>query len=162
MPSRADTLFMETTKISSTRSAGEVSDALVQSGASQISMEYKNAKIVGLQWVLNVDGNDLLFSMPARIGPVFETLRVRAEKGGYGSKRVLSAVELIELREKAERVAWRQLLRWVQAQLAMVQTGMVKAQEVFLPYWQSGDKTLYEFLSETKFKMLPAASSKEQ
>jgi hypothetical protein len=159
MARREDTLFMETTKISATRSAGEVSDVLVQAGASQISMMYKNAKIIGLRWVLNVDGRDLLFSMPARIDPVFGILKQRAERGPYSCTRRLSAAELIELRDKAERVAWRQLLRWVQAQLAMVQTGMVKAQEVFLPYWQEGDKTLYEFLSETKFKMLPAASS---
>jgi hypothetical protein len=42
-------------------------------------------------------------------------------------------------------VAWRQILRWVQAQMALVETKMVKVEEVFLPYIQGpGGQTVYE------------------
>ena len=56
---------------------------------------------------------------------------------------------------QAKRIAWRQILRWVEAQLALVETGMVKIQEVFIPYMlMDKGKTLYEKLEETQFKML--------
>jgi len=52
-------------------------------------------------------------------------------------------------------VAWRQILRWIEAQLALVDTEMVQIQEVFMPYLQMNTgQTLYEKLEETKFKMI--------
>jgi hypothetical protein len=45
-------------------------------------------------------------------------------------------------------VAWRQILRWVEAQLALIDTGMVQPQEVFLSYaivnQGEGDQSMYE------------------
>jgi hypothetical protein len=65
------------------------------------------------------------------------------------------------VREQAERVAWRQLLRWAQAQLAMIETGMAAAEEVFLPYLQEpSGRTVYEVFAESRFKALPAPESK--
>ena len=65
----------------------------------------------------------------------------------------------------AKRVAWRQILRWVQAQLAMIDTGMVKSEEVFLPYAMvnasDGQKTMYEAMAERKFMALPAPDKEE-
>lgn len=60
-------------------------------------------------------------------------------------------------RQQAERVAWRQLLRWVQAQLAMIECGMTEASEVFFPYMQmlSGN-TIYELFKASEFKQLAA------
>ncbi len=59
---------------------------------------------------------------------------------------------------RAERIAWRQLLRWVQIQIAMIQTGMVDAAEVFLPYMEVGGRTLYRAFADTQFKRLPPPS----
>jgi hypothetical protein len=57
--------------------------------------------------------------------------------------------------EDAERVAWRQAFRWLQAQLAYVESGNVKIEEVFLAYLQGDDgRTVYEALSTRGFKML--------
>jgi hypothetical protein len=61
--------------------------------------------------------------------------------------------------EQAQRIAWRQLLRWVQAQLAMIDTGMVRTEEVFMPYIvvnPATNQTLFERMQETQFKMLEA------
>lgn len=49
------------------------------------------------------------------------------------------------LQLKARQVAWRQVFRWVQAQLAMVDTEMVTVDEVFFPYIQTRNgQTVYE------------------
>jgi len=155
-----DTLFMETTRITASRTAAEVSEVLIRSGATQIATDYKNARVSGLRWTMMVDGRDMLFNLPARVEPVFQLLKARSERRAYGRTYRLTPATLIELREKAERVAWRQLLRWTQAQLAMIEVGMAKAQEVFLPYWEpSGNgKTVFDIFEAQKFKVLPAPS----
>jgi hypothetical protein len=37
---------------------------------------------------------------------------------------------------QARRVAWRIVLHWLDAQLAMIQAGLVSLEQVFLPYGQ--------------------------
>ena len=46
---------------------------------------------------------------------------------------------------------------WVAAQMALIETGMVEMEEVFLPYMLSGDRTVYQVLSEGNFKALGSA-----
>jgi len=64
--------------------------------------------------------------------------------------RLMTSDEVAELRLRIGRM------------LAMVETGMVEAQEVFLPYWEQGGKTLYQHLQENRFKALPAPSGETQ
>ncbi len=131
------TLYMGTTSIDATKTAGEITSELVKAGATSINTDYKNGKVCGLRWVMCVNGSDVLFDMPVRIEPIAKLIRDRAQ---------------------AERVAWRQLLRWVQAQNAMIETGMVQAVEVYLPYVvvHSSGQTLFQRMNENQFKMLPA------
>ena len=72
------------------------------------------------------------FALPVRVEPVFAILNGRRPKENWrrGNRQEFAAKD----REQAERVAWRQLLRWIQAQLAMIDTGMVATHEVFMPY----------------------------
>jgi hypothetical protein len=134
------TLYMGTTKIDPAKTAGEITSELVKAGATSINTDFKNAKICGLRWIMRVGTNEIVFEMPVRIEPVFKAM------GGRD-------------REQAERVAWRQLLRWVQAQNAMIETGMVQAAEVYLPYMvvhAGTGQTLFQRMTETQFKALPA------
>lgn len=150
--SKKQTLYMETTTIDAQRSAGEVISELVRSGANQIATTYDQGRVVGLRWVMKVNGTDQLFEMPARVEPVFQIINGRRK---YQWDRTNKAADD---KLQAERVAWRQLLRWVQAQNSMIQTGMVKPEEVYVAYWISPGtgRTLFQHLSETQFKALPA------
>ncbi|MDD4980682.1 MAG: hypothetical protein PHC54_05390 [Candidatus Omnitrophica bacterium] len=58
-----------------------------------------------------------------------------------------------KIAQQAKRVAWRQILRWVEAQMALVETNMVKIQEVFMPYIQMtiSGQTLYEKIEQKGF-----------
>ena len=47
------TLYMETTGIPAGKTAGEITDLLVRSGAKQIATDYNSGRIVGLRWVLS-------------------------------------------------------------------------------------------------------------
>jgi hypothetical protein len=51
--------------------------------------------------------------------------------------------------EHAERVAWRILKDWVEAQMAIIEAQMAELAQVFLPYAQtSNGKTVYEMVQE--------------
>ncbi len=147
------TLYMETTTVAADKTAGEIISELVKAGANQINTEYANGQITGLRWIMRIGGNDTLFAMPARVEPVYKMLRKR--RVGY----VDSGTES-KIREQATRVAWRQLLRWTQAQLAMIECGMAEAGEVFFPYLQTAQGTsIYDMFKDRGMKMLPPPES---
>ncbi len=148
-------LYMETTAIAAERSASEITILLVNATASQISTDYgPDRKIRGLRFILSVQGSPVVFSLPARTEPVFRYLQKRRSPATRARKEKQD-------RKQAERVAWRQLLRWVQAQLALIETGMVEAAEVFLPYIERDGTTLYQhMLSSGALRALPAPAPK--
>ena len=55
-------------------------------------------------------------------------------------------------REQAERVAWRILKDWVEAQMALLDIEMVRFEEIFLPYIETtSGQTIYERLESQQF-----------
>lgn len=130
-------IYMGTTKIDPRKTAHEIMNVLADSGARQIATDYgENRTVKALRFIIEVQGQQLAFALPVRVEPLVKHLRDR---------------------DQAERTAWRQLLRWVQAQLALIDVGMVKAEEVYAPYQMlpSGE-TVFEALSTSRFKALPA------
>lgn len=129
MPTKR-TLFRETTDVPVTRSVAGIIDMLVQSGARSINQEYAaDGKITGVRFTLPVKDGLAAFALPARVQAVEALLRRRKQNSSW-----MSDTDKRRLREKAERVAWRQLFAWVEAQLAMIHAEMVEPAEVFLPY----------------------------
>jgi hypothetical protein len=58
-----------------------------------------------------------------------------------------------DLTAQAKRVAWRQILRWVEAQLALTETKMAKLHEVFMPYLiVDKGQTIFEKLESQNWK----------
>ena len=139
---------MGTTMIPALQTAGEISTALVAAGATSINTDYENGRIVGLDWRMDIGrGQDGIFKMPVRVDPIFRMLNEARTDPVKWQERDY---------EQAERVAWRQLLRWVQAQCAFIETDMVSPAEVFAPYLIVGNngETLYEAMIDAKFKLL--------
>ena len=143
-------LYMETTAIDPGKTAGEITSELVRAGATSINTDYRGGNISGLRWVMQINGQDAVFDMPVRVDPVFKLLNGRRSSGRSGA----ASRDM----KQAHRVALRQLLRWVQAQNAMIQTGMVEAVEVYLPYMviPGMERTLFQKMAETQFRALPA------
>ena len=152
-------LFMETTEIPPTKTAGEITNMLVRAGATQISLDYQDGKVVGMRFTFPFDGHCVPFSLPVRTEPIFKVINGRrhTEEWRRFNQQEMAAKD----REQAERIAWRQLLRWVEAQLAMIETGMVQTDEVFMPYATTASgRTLYQEFIEagSATKLLPAAA----
>jgi len=149
-------IFRETTQVPAERTAAEIVTELVKAGASQVNTEYANGDIVGLRWIMRIDGVDRLFTMPARVEPVYKLMEKRAKEHAVYSWG--KPQQIAELKAKARRVAWRQLLAWIQAQLAMTECGMADRLEVFFAYVNSNEgQTLFDVFRGGGLKALPPA-----
>jgi hypothetical protein len=69
--------------------------------------------------------------LPARVEKAQAVLKKQWDEGAISHKR---GKEHTYGYEQAYRVAWRNILDWVQAQMALLEIGMAKIEEVFLPY----------------------------
>lgn len=155
----AKTIFMQTTEVEAGRSAAEITSLLVQAGARQIATDYaESGKVSGIRFSLPVAGVDCTFSLPARTDPVFKMLLKQKPWANARTNLGVSEYEQ-RIRELAERIGWRQLYRWTQAQLAFIESGQATTQEVFFPYLvdRSG-RTVFAVFEEQKFKMLTAGT----
>lgn len=144
-------LYMHSTEVEAIRTIGEIQSYLVRMGANQIMMKFdEKREVSALYFTLIIKGADIPFELPARIEPVYNILHA----GRYLSQREADMAQ-------AKRVAWRQIYRWIQAQLALIETGMVEAAEVLMPYVQVGpNETLYQRAVTGGFqKLLPANTS---
>ncbi len=150
------TLHMETTKIPPEKTAQQVATLLGQAGACAVQTEYKNRKVVALSFTIEINTGShstpqihaMPFRLPIQVDPlfiIFQGRRSRYKRSTFTEQD----------QAKAERVAWRQILRWVEAQLALIEIGMVKMEEVFLPYMQVGiNETFYQRLAANSFQQL--------
>ena len=139
------TLFMETTRIAPERTVQEIQSVLARYGAGAVLLDYTAGQVAAVSFKYMVADREIAFRLPCRWENLAQVLK--------DSGRRPRSDDTLEA--WARRVAWRQILRWVEAQFAMVETGMVKVQEVFLPYAQTkGGATVFESLEKTHFKML--------
>lgn len=133
-----------TTAVSAERTVGEITRLLVQAKATAILTEFNEGLISALSFRIATEFGVLTFRLPARVEQVYKVL-VRSPK----------IPPRLRTREQAARVAWRIIKDWLEAQLAMIQAGLVDLEQVFLPYAQNaGGETVYESLRAQRFSSL--------
>lgn len=142
--------YMASTKIAAEKTAAEITALLGWKGAKKILMEYDNGEIVAVSFTITIGPKEIPFRLPVRWRACLEAMHRDRTTPRHLCKE-----------EQAKRVAWRVVLRWLQAQLALVETGMVDLAEVMLPYVQMGERTFYEALAEKSFKALPDLGGKD-
>jgi len=119
---------------------------LVEHGAKQIMFDYDDGLAIGLTFTIQTPKGMLPIKLPVRIE------RIRKVFGNDG----------IYCKDDMQpyRTGWKNVYDWVAVQMAMIDTEMVKLEEVFLPYMAGqGGKTYFEILENRGF-MLP--SGKEE
>jgi hypothetical protein len=140
--------FMETTRIDPARTVTEIMQTLAEAGASAILLEYEPAPsgvVAAVSFQFPTPDGVIPFRLPCRWQKVETILKREGRFPQRGDTR----------ETWARRVAWRQILRWVQAQMALIRTEMVQPAEVFFPYIQTEDgRTVYEIQAEKKFSGL--------
>jgi len=139
-------LLNYTTTISPEKTVAEIQSKLAKAGAWQILHEYERTtrELVGLSFRIDTEFGPIAFRLPANIAAVEMILTRQRKRSRYLKKP--------GDREQATRVAWRILKDWVEAQLALIETGQVKLEQVFLAFAQdSKGRTVYEGIKERKF-----------
>lgn len=128
----------------STHTFDKMNQILAQHGARKIMFEYDGmGKIQGINFTLMVNNVERGIKLPARIDKV--------EIAMYGTNNLDE-----KQRDQAYRTAWANIRDWIDAQMAMLDTGMVIPLEIFLPFMivNSIGQTVYEKAEENNF-MLP-------
>jgi hypothetical protein len=141
-------LFTYTTKIEPGKTINEIQEVLVSHGAKAVMTNYGDeGKIESLSFQILVDGQARAIRLPCDPVPVFRVLQRQVAEG--------KIPRAFAEEHQALRVAWRIVLYWVTAQMAILETQMVKLEQIFLPYMvmRSG-KTLFEDMVKTGFKLL--------
>lgn len=130
-----------TTTIAATKTVAEIQTILAKAGAEQVIIRYgKNGEPTALVFELSGE----MYMLPCRHGEVYKML---ARTKGVPAR--------LRTTEQASRVAWRIIKDWVEAQVAIISTGMVDAQEVMLPYMLlRDDQTVYDNFREQRAERL--------
>jgi len=129
------------TSVEAIKSVGEIQGMLVAHGARSILMNYNDDGIVeSLSFVIRTPHGDMPIRLPVDAGAVLKVLEKQGAPPRYANY------------PQAVRIAWRVAKDWVRAQMAYLETEMVRMEQVFLPYMVGKDnRTLYETMVDHKF-----------
>ncbi|MBA7671112.1 hypothetical protein ES703_79263 [subsurface metagenome] len=131
------------TTVEAIKTVGEIQGILVGHGARQILMNYaKDGAIESLSFVVETPYGEMPVKLPVDVEAMIKVLEKQRVPPRYCN------------RSQAVRIAWRILKDWVRAQMAILETEMVRMEQVFLPYMVGKDgKTLYETIVDRKFRL---------
>src|SRR5260370_15680620 len=109
---------------------------------TQISAQKTVSEITALLVRAKAEFGDMTFRLPSNVDQVYKILQ----------RQQLRVPRSLRTLEQANRVAWRIVKDWTEAQLAMIECGLVDVAQIFLPYAQDASgKTVYEHLKEQRF-----------
>jgi len=141
-------LLNYTTGIDAAKTVSEIQAILASKGARSIMVEYGDGGVpVAVAFEILVSGHVLRYKLPCNVERVRDTLHKQWRAGKVEKRHTTD--------EHARRVAWRIVKTWVEAQMAVVESGIVDLAEVFLPYQLLDDgRTTYQAVKE-RFLLLP-------
>jgi hypothetical protein len=139
MPRKPEKILNYKTSVEASKTVGEIVQLLAGKKVSSINLDYNESEKVGaITFVVKVADS----LIPFKLKPNIEGVYKRPEICSQGMSQ-------------AERVAWRIVLRWVEAQLAMVESNLAEMGQVFLPYAMRGDgETLWQAFQASNTKQL--------
>ncbi|MCI8417035.1 MAG: hypothetical protein HFI33_05990 [Lachnospiraceae bacterium] len=133
-----------TTTVDSFKTVSEIEFILMKHKAKSIMKNYKGETITGLSFLIDTGMQQIPVRLPVKVDECLEVLKKE--------KRENPRKQIKDTREQAERVAWRILKDWVEAQMALLDIEMVRFEEIFLPYIETSiGQTVFERLEERQF-----------
>ena len=137
-----------TTTIEANKTVGEISTILAKAGACSVSTDFVNGEPVAIMFSVPIAQEIISFRLPSNSQGVYKALC-----------RDKSIAKKYQTQEQAQRVAWRITKDWVEAQMAVIQSGLALLPEVFLPYAVGGNgQTLFEMVQKKGLRFLTGGS----
>jgi len=143
-----------TSKVPASRTVAQVQAILVEHGARTVMMEYDDrGRIIALAFDVKTPSGDLPIRLPIDAAATLRVLQRQADNREIPGRYADEA--------HAYRVAWRIIKDWVEAQMSLLETEMVKMEEIFLPYviTHSG-QTIYQVMTGKGFLLRPGEGDK--
>lgn len=117
-------MLNKTTTISPAKTVGEIQQMLAKKGVRKLVIDYDESnEPIGLTFSLLWQGIPVYYALPCRWEGVLSVLK---KTSGVPRKN--------HTKEHAQRVAWRVLKDWIEAQLAIAEAELASLPEIFLPY----------------------------
>lgn len=131
-----------TTSVPAMRTIGQIQGKLAEHGARAVMMNYEGKRVVSLAFQVDGPAGPLSIKLPV---DAMATLKVM-------ERDELQPRYLTE--DHAYRVSWRIVKDWVEAQMALLDTEMVRMEQIFLPYIITHNgKTVYEIMAGMNFQL---------
>lgn len=120
-----------TTKVPVANTLAEISKILVKAGANAVLSEFDTAgNVTAVSFRIETTHGTIHYRLPADVEGVIRALKKDRE---------------FKDSAHANRVAWRIVKDWIEAQMAIIQAQMAELPQVFLPYAQTQNgETVYE------------------
>jgi len=126
-----------TTAVPWVRTVHEIEQLLTKYGATKLMKHYHgDGRIEAIFFEIN----GMAYKLPSNSARCAELLQKE-----YPRRRK-QAIE-----EQSERIVWRVIKDWIDAQMSLIHIGQVELQEIFLPYATDGTQTLYQKLKESNY-----------
>lgn len=130
-----------TTTISVNKTIGEIQGILSKHGATAIMTEYDNGNVTGLSFKIMTPRGELGIRLPSNTDRVLQVLKNQRKNNN----------QVRDTFDQANKVAWRIIKDWIDAQMAILETEMVEMEQIFLPYvLNNKGKTLYQEFKENQ------------
>lgn len=142
-------LLNYTTKVDIFTTLGQIEGMLVKHGARSVLKDYdSDGRVVAVSFQINTPVGIQAVRLPANVEAVQKVLAKQKVKCDYA---------------QAERVAWRIVKDWVEAQMAILESEMVAMDEIFLPYMIAdvGGNTMYQLFTSKALQITGSAEEKE-
>ena len=142
-----------TSSISAEKSVARIEAMLVAAGVKQVLKIYSQSEdhsLEGIVFEYKLANTDRFVSikLPARVEQIENLLKAKIKRHTDSA--------LANIKEQAQRTAWKLLAEWVEINIALVELQQIDLLEVFLPYVYNNfsKQTYYETLSKNAFKQL--------
>jgi hypothetical protein len=145
-------LLNYTTSVPVDKTVGEITSILVRAGARSIQTDFNDhGRISGMNFVVRTGFGNRAFHVPVQSERVHKVLQQElAHTRTHQSKAMLSSPE------QAERVAWRILKDWLEAQMTLITLELITLDQAMLGFMQvrAGDnRTAYELYADEQLAL---------
>lgn len=142
-----------TTSVSAAKSISEIEEILLEAGVTDFMKraDASTRRYIEVMFQIQTADGAVSYRLPVRMGNVATMLADQYNREHSRTKRAP-----LFFQDQAYDTAWRILRDWVDAQVELIRIGMVRVEEVFLPYMLMGNgRTVYErFLDDGGMKLL--------
>lgn len=103
--------------------------------------EYSNGNVTGLSFKIMTSRGEFGIRLPSNTDRVLQVLKNQRKNNN----------QVKDTFDQANKVAWRIIKDWIDAQMAILETEMVEMEQIFLPYVMNNKgQTLYEAFKENR------------